>query len=239
MLKVVKANKNDEYARALSTNFKTLSYFAALWHLDPDTDEYRNTLKNIKGHYLLDALTGVWSSAGDQRLLEYQSSNKKRDYLTPVNQGELESAFDQWLSSSTAGMRFNGETKAIITIHANLTYLAKTVPNGESFELEHIIAKKYFEAADEKTRKALFGNSIGNCMFLPKGLNNRKKAKTLYEVNANGRYTKLITESFYFSEQDLNEAVDAIASGDHELANDIIQKRARLIADDTARILLI
>lgn len=239
MLKVVKANKNDEYARALSTNFKTLSYFAALWHLDPDTDEYRNTLKNIKGHYLLDALTGVWSSAGDQRLLEYQPRNKKRDYLTPVNQGELESAFDQWLSSGTAGMRFNGETKAIITIHANLTYLAKTVPNGESFELEHIIAKKYFEAADEKTRKALFGNSIGNCMFLPKGLNNRKKAKTLYEVNANGRYTKLITESFYFSEQDLNEAVDAIASGDHELANDIIQKRARLIADDTARILLI
>lgn len=101
------------------------------------------------------------------------------------------------------------------------------------------LLKKYFEAADEKTRKALFGNSIGNCMFLPKGLNNRKKAKTLYEVNANGRYTKLITESFYFSEQDLNEAVDAIASGDHELANDIIQKRARLIADDTARILLI
>ena len=56
MLKVVKANKSDEYARALSTNFKTLSYFAALWYLDPDSPEYRHTLRNIKGHYLLDAL---------------------------------------------------------------------------------------------------------------------------------------------------------------------------------------
>ena len=108
MLKVVKANKSDEYARALSTNFKTLSYFAALWYLDPDSPEYRHTLRNIKGHYLLDALTGVWSSAGDQRLLEYQPSYKKRDYLTPVDQRELESAFDQWLSSNTAGIRFNG-----------------------------------------------------------------------------------------------------------------------------------
>lgn len=239
MLKVVKANKSDEYARALSTNFKTLSYFAALWYLDPDSPEYRHTLRNIKGHYLLDALTGVWSSAGDQRLLEYQPSYKKRDYLTPVDQRELESAFDQWLSSNTAGIRFNRETKAIITIHANLTYLAKTVPNGESFELEHIIAKKYFEAADEKTRQALFGNSIGNCMFLPKGLNNRKKAKTLYEVNTDERYTKLITESFYFSEQDLEDAIGAIASGNRELANSIIKRRAKLIADDTVRILLI
>ena len=117
--------------------------------------------------------------------------------------------------------------------------MAKTVPNGESFELEHIIAKKYFEAADEKTRQALFGNSIGNCMFLPKGLNNRKKAKTLYEVNTDERYTKLITESFYFSEQDLEDAIGAIASGNRELANSIIKRRAKLIADDTVRILLI
>lgn len=177
MLKVVKANKNDEYARALSTNFKTLSYFAALWYLDPESEDYRSTLKNIKAHYLLDALTGVWSSAGDQRLFEYQPSSKKRDYLTPVSASDLEAAFDQWLASNVAGIRFSSETKAIITIHANLTYLATTVPNGESFELEHIIAKKFIEAASDTTKKGLFGNSIGNCMFLPKGINNRKKAR--------------------------------------------------------------
>lgn len=76
-------------------------------------------------------------------------------------------------------------------------------------------------------------------MFLPKGLNNRKKAKTLYEVNTDERYTKLITESFYFSEQDLEDAIGAIASGNRELANSIIKRRAKLIADDTVRILLI
>ena len=76
-------------------------------------------------------------------------------------------------------------------------------------------------------------------MFLPKGPNNRKKAKTLYEVNTDERYTKLITESFYFSEQDLEDAIGAIASGNRELANSIIKRRAKLIADDTVRILLI
>lgn len=238
MLKVVKANKNDEYARALSTNFKTLSYFAALWYLDPESEDYRSTLKNIKAHYLLDALTGVWSSAGDQRLLEYQPSSKKRDYLTPVSASDLEAAFDQWLASNVAGIRFSSETKAIITIHANLTYLATTVPNGESFELEHIIAKKFIEAASDTTTKGLFGNSIGNCMFLPKGINNRKKAKTLYEVNTDGRYNKLIQESFYFSEQDLRAALDALSSGDRELVNEIIRARSNLIVSSTVKVLL-
>lgn len=238
MLKVVKANKNDEYARALSTNFKTLSYFAALWYLDPESEDYRSTLKNIKAHYLLDALTGVWSSAGDQRLLEYQPSSKKRDYLTPVSSSDLEAAFDQWLASNVAGIRFSSETKAIITIHANLTYLATTVPNGESFELEHIIAKKFIEAASDTTKKGLFGNSIGNCMFLPKGINNRKKAKTLYEVNTDGRYNKLIQESFYFSEQDLRAALDALSSGDRELVNEIIRARSNLIVSSTVKVLL-
>lgn len=238
MLKVVKANKNDEYARALSTNFKTLSYFAALWYLDPESEDYRSTLKNIKAHYLLDALTGAWSSAGDQRLLEYQPSSKKRDYLTPVSSSDLEAAFDQWLASSVAGIRFSSETKAIITIHANLTYLATTVPNGESFELEHIIAKKFIEAASDTTKKGLFGNSIGNCMFLPKGINNRKKAKTLYEVNTDGRYNKLIQESFYFSEQDLRAALDALSSGDRELVNEIIRARSNLIVSSTVKVLL-
>lgn len=238
MLKVVKANKSDEYARALSTNFKTLSYFAALWYLDPESEDYRSTLKNIKAHYLLDALTGVWSSAGDQRLLEYQPSSKKRDYLTPVSASDLEAAFDQWLASNVAGIRFSSETKAIITIHANLTYLATTVPNGESFELEHIIAKKFIEAASDTTKKGLFGNSIGNCMFLPKGINNRKKAKTLYEVNTDGRYNKLIQESFYFSEQDLRAALDALSSGDRELVNEIIRARSNLIVSSTVKVLL-
>ena len=238
MLKVVKANKNDEYARALSTNFKTLSYFAALWYLDPESEDYRSTLKNIKAHYLLDALTGVWSSAGDQRLLEYQPSSKKRDYLTPVSASDLKAAFDQWLASNVAGIRFSSETKAIITIHANLTYLATTVPNGESFELEHIIAKKFIEAASDTTKKGLFGNSIGNCMFLPKGINNRKKAKTLYEVNTDGRYNKLIQESFYFSEQDLRAALDALSSGDRELVNEIIRARSNLIVSSTVKVLL-
>lgn len=239
ILKVVKANKNDEYAQGLSTSFKTLSYFAALWYLDPDSEEYRTTLRNIKAYYLYDALTGVWSSHGDQRLLEYQPSYRKRDYLTPIPLSDFEAAFDQWLTASTAGINFSKETKAIITIHANLTYLAKTVPNGESFELEHIIARKIIGASDEKTQKNLLGNSIGNCMFLPKGLNNKKKIKTLYDVNEDGRYTKLIQESFYFPEEDLRRAIEAIASGDYGEANRIIRERSVLVGETTAKILLL
>lgn len=75
-------------------------------------------------------------------------------------------------------------------------------------------------------------------MFLPKGINNRKKAKTLYEVNTDGRYNKLIQESFYFSEQDLRAALDALSSGDRELVNEIIRARSNLIVSSTVKVLL-
>lgn len=239
LLKTVKDNKSDSYALGLSTTFKTLSYFAALWHLDPSSSDYKNTLKNIKGYYLYDSLTKAWSGAGDLRLLGYQAGTKERDYLRPIEIDAFEKAFEQWIDSRTAGrVNFTGETKAIITIHANLTYLAKTVPSGESFELEHIIARKLIKDADQETAEALFGNSIGNCMFLPSGLNNKKKYKTLYDVNDDNRYTWLIRESFYFPEADLNDAINAIADGRPDDANRIIRKRAQLVGSSTAKALL-
>ena len=57
ILKRFKSSKNDEYALGISTTFKTLSYFAALWSLDPDSNDYRQSLKNIKAYYLYDALS--------------------------------------------------------------------------------------------------------------------------------------------------------------------------------------
>lgn len=238
LLKVIKSNKNDEYARGISTSFKTLSYFAALWELDPDSADYRASLTNIKAYYLYDSLTGAWGSAGDQRLLEYQTSHRKRDYLTPITQTEFNIAFEQWIASITPGINFNKETKAIITIHANLSYLATAVPNGESFELEHIIARKLINETGTTTQKKLCGSSLGNCMFLPKGLNNKKKVKTLYEVNEDERYSKLIRESFYFGEDDLTEAIDALRHGDAERANEIIRNRAIRVGQATAKALL-
>ena len=239
ILKVVKSNKNDEYAQGISTSFKTLSYFAALWNLDPESNSYRNSLRNIKAYYLYDALTGAWGSAGDQRLLEYQDAHRKRDYLSPITQEDFIAAFNQWISSITpGGIYFSKETKAIITIHANLSYLATAVPNGENFELEHIIARKFFNDTERDVQKKLCGNSLGNCMFLPKGLNNQKKIKTLYEVNEDERYSKLIQESFYFEERDLLDAIEAIKRGDTEQANRIIRSRASLIGAATAKALL-
>ena len=92
-----------------------------------------------------------------------------------------------------------------MTIHANLTYLSKDVSFGESLELEHIIAKKRIQAAEDGNKKHLLGGNLGNCMYLPRSTNNSKKDKTLYEVNEDHRFDALIKSSAYFSETEMEE----------------------------------
>lgn len=238
LLKRFKSSKNDEYALGISTTFKTLSYFAALWDLDPDSKDYRMSLKNIKAYYVYDALTKVWASKGDQRLLDYYPGNHVRNYLNPIGKVEFEDAFDRWLADTTPGINFSKEITALVTIHANLTYLATTVSYGESYELEHIISKKLINAHDTGSSKKLYGNSVGNCMYLPRFDNNKKKDKTLYEANDGRRYDKLIQESLYFSEDTLIEAIEAIKRDDFDAANEIIKNRAKRVAHSTVEALL-
>ena len=238
ILKRFKSSKNDEYALGISTTFKTLSYFAALWSLDPDSNDYRQSLKNIKAYYLYDALSKSWQSKGDLRLMDYYPSHHRRDYLTKIKREAFIEVFNRWLSDCAPGVNFSKEITAIVTIHANLTYLAKTVSYGESFELEHIIPRKLISTHDNKNPKKVMGNSVGNCMYLPRIDNNKKKDKTLYDVNQAGRYDKLIRESLYFSQPELDMAIKAIERHEFAVANEEISRRARKVAEATIEALL-
>ncbi|MDM8162748.1 DUF262 domain-containing protein [Collinsella intestinalis] len=238
ILKRFKSSKNDEYALGISTTFKTLSYFSALWSLDPDSNDYRQSLKNIKAYYLYDALSKSWQSKGDLRLMDYYPSHHRRDYLTKIKREAFIEVFNRWLSDCAPGVNFSKEITAIVTIHANLTYLAKTVSYGESFELEHIIPRKLISTHDNKNPKKVMGNSVGNCMYLPRIDNNKKKDKTLYDVNQAGRYDKLIRESLYFSQPELDMAIKAIERHEFAVANEEISRRARKVAEATIEALL-
>lgn len=231
ILKRYKANKNDEFAQGLSTTFKTLSYFAALWDLDPNSPEYFRTLKNIKAYYVYDFLTKTWSSHGDQRLLDFYPASKKRTYLEKLDRQAFVDAFTRWLADCTPGINFTKDVTALVSIHANLTYLSHTVPYGESFELEHIIAKKIINSYGNASNRRVYGSALGNCMYLPRLDNNRKKDKSLYEVNSDGKYDGLIDESLYFSQDELSTALDALKDGDLGTANALIAKRGHQVAE--------
>lgn len=236
-LKRYYAQKSNGYELGLSSTFKVLSYFAALWNLDPDSNEYKQSLRNIRSYYIYDSLISAWSSHGDQRLLEYYP-NKSRNYMQPIGKEQFKKAFDQWLDDSTPGVNFNSETKALMTIHANLTYLSKDVSFGESLELEHIIAKKRIQAAEDGNKKHLLGGNLGNCMYLPRSTNNSKKDKTLYEVNEDHRFDALIKSSAYFSETEMEEIARALDDHEYETVNSFILQRAKAVGYTISDLLL-
>ena len=219
----------DNYENGLSSTFKTLSYFAALWHFDPTAKEYQCTLHNIKAYYVFDAVTNAWSSHGDQRLLDYQSG--KRDYLLTLTVDQFDKAFGQWIDDQTPGINFGKDIKCLVTIHANLSYLAASVPDGETFELEHIIARKRINAVDDASKRKILGSALGNCMYLPKSTNNTKKDKTLYEVNEYEQYAQLIKDSQYFTEDEMESIDTALKQHDYATINNYILKRSRCVAD--------
>lgn len=239
LLKRIHASKSEEFETGISTTFKTLSYFAALWDLDPNSTEYHKSLRNIRSYYVFDTWTKVWSSHGDQRLLEYYPLYHKRSYLSPISKDAFKDAFRQWFADTTApGINFSKETKALVTIHANLSYLSSTVPYGESFELEHIVAKKLINEFDDPQHRKVCGSSLGNCMYLPKEVNNKKKEKNLYEVNVNHRYDTLINESLYFTEDQFAEISQALAAHDYKTVNALIEERGRRVAECLIDLLL-
>ncbi len=238
LLKRYKAEKSDEFAPGISTTFKTLSYFAALWDLDPKGPDYITSLRNIDAYYVYDFLIKAWTSHGDQRLFDFYPNIARRSYIEPISRDAFVEAYGRWLDDTTPGINFMKETVALVTIHANLTYLATQVPYGMDFELEHIVARKIITANDGPGRYNVFGNSIGNCMYLPKDENNRKKEKNLYQINGDGKYDELMKASDYFSEGDISEIVAALEAKDFERANERIIARARRVGEALADVLV-
>ena len=236
LLKRFKDN-GDNYENGLSTTFKTLSYFAALWNLQQSSEEYKKSLHNIKAAYVYDAITSAWSSHGDQRLLDYYQTGS-RNYLTPISEEQLKSAFDHWIDDQTSGIVFGKDIKCLVTIHANLSYLSASVPDGEAFELEHIIARKRINEVDTSKNRKILGSTLGNCMYLPRTDNNRKKDKTLYEVNSYGQYDQLIDESQYFTKEEMDAIEHALESKDMDTVNDYIRQRSRRVAYELVKQLL-
>lgn len=234
LLTVLKSSKKGQYATGITTSFKTLSYFANLW--DKETDaEFSAILKNIPAAYVYDYLTNSWGSHGDQRLFDYYP-NGNRTYATPISYDQFMDAYNQWLADSTPGINFSKDIKALVTIHANLTYLATAIPVHINYELEHITARKII--TDSPVSKKVFGGNIGNCMYLPKPDNDKKKYKNLYEVNDDGRYDWLIANSEYPTREELDSIVDAIDAKQPDEANTHILHRAEMVGSSLAEALL-
>lgn len=230
LLNRVMAGKSNEYVTGLSASFKTLSYFAALWDLDPESKEYRDSLTNIPSYYVYDFWAKSWLSHGDQRLLDYYPKYSKRSYRQALRPENLMDAYSQWSSDITTGINFSKEVKSLVTIHANLSYMSKVIPHGETFELEHIIAKKLINEADDPNNRKIYGGALGNCMYLPKQVNNKKKEKNLYEANSDGRYTDLIGESSYFTEDEFEEIKSSLDAHHYSGVNGFIINRGQEIA---------
>lgn len=230
LLNRVMAGKSNEYVTGLSASFKTLSYFAALWDLDPESKEYRDSLTNIPSYYVYDFWAKSWLSHGDQRLLDYYPKYSKRSYRQALRPENLMDAYSQWSSDITTGINFSKEVKSLVTIHANLSYMSKVIPHGETFELEHIIAKKLINEADDPNNRKIYGGALGNCMYLPKQVNNKKKEKNLYEANSDGRYTDLIGESSYFTEDEFEEIRSSLDAHHYSGVNGFIINRGQEIA---------
>ncbi|MEE6716615.1 DUF262 domain-containing protein [Schleiferilactobacillus harbinensis] len=226
--------KKSPYATGLSTSFKTLSYFAALW--GKTNDEMNASIKYIPQYYVFDFLNGAWTGHGDKRLGEYYQSVNKRNYQRPVPIDEFRRSFSRWLAENT-GVKttFSKQIQALITIHSNFTYLAGTIPNGEDYEFEHIIPKARILTYDSKP-SFVHLSSLGNGMFLPKRTNREKKDQTIYEnmdrwPSNIPRYTQFLKDSDYPERIQFQRIFANLRERDFDGVNSYIDERAKRVAD--------
>lgn len=228
-----KKDNQNQYHTGLTTTYKTLSYFAAMWNLEEGSIEETKTIQNIPAYYVYDAVSGNWGNAGDSRLLTYYTNfnnDIKRNYLKEIDKVTFKDDFYSWIENENGqARRFSASTKALETIHANLTYLADSINYSEALEFEHIYPKARIQKID-KGKQVLLGR-IGDSMYLPKGLNQKKKTNTLYEYDNGNDYSDLIKESSYPSEADFRYVFKKLASKDFDAINDRIIKRSRIVAD--------
>ncbi|CAH0416007.1 DUF262 domain-containing protein [Periweissella fabaria] len=227
-------NKNNnglEYHRALSTTYKTLSYFAALWNEKEGSTDEISIIKNIPAYYVKDSIDGIWGNAGDSRLYEFYPKSNTKHYMTAPDKNEFLNRFRSWIrDENTATERFTSDVKALSTIHANLTYLSDLVDYGESLQFEHIYPKARIREKD--TGKKVILGRLGNAMYLPKNLNQNKKTKTLYEIDNSKKYDKVIAESFYPKKTDFDIVFEELEDNNFGTVNDKILERSYQVANE-------
>ncbi|MEX3609475.1 DUF262 domain-containing protein [Rothia sp. LK2588] len=235
-------SSRSRYQTGLSTTFKTLSYFSALWNLKSGSCDYIKTMNNLPGYYLYDHFYGTWAAHGDTRLYDYYPEVNQKNYLTILDIDDFRNSFIQWLDEKNSGINFNADTTAITAIHANLTYLSNKLFDTDRLEREHVIAKKKINSIESGDRK-IFGNSIGNCMYLVKSKNNSKKDKNLYEFLSeaeikDSKIQYLINESHYLTKEEFAKVDSHLAQEEYDEINNIIEFRARKIIDSISKLLL-
>lgn len=215
-------DSKPQYQRYLNTAAKTLSYYASLW----DSNNSKNIYNNLPVYYLRDALANVWTSHGDQRLFDFYPDRQIRSYDESIPKKELEDTFSIWLKDKNFGrINFNGEVKALETIRANLTYLSHELPNGEPLQFEHIHARALLGNTDE-SKKSINIGSLGNIMFLPKGINESKGIKTIYDLVNYVDYKDLIKESKYPSVSDFDYIDEYLEKCDYDRINSYLETRS-------------
>lgn len=229
ILKQFTPSGKPAYATGITTSFKILSYFAALWELDVATDQYKSTIKNIPSYYLLDALTGVWTAHGDSRLVDYYPKSGLKNYQKQLEIEELIKALNTWQNDQNSEtVIVKKEARAILTIHANLTYMNSSLPTGENYEVEHIIPKAWVKEFDQDVKYTKLGE-IGNLMYLPKVLNAKKQALTLYDYQKSDEFETLICLSDYPSKKIFDKVREHLESKNFGAVNDIISDRSQSV----------
>lgn len=226
---IKKNAKKYHYSTGLSSSFKILSYFADLWDAEsPHKDEI---LRNIPAYYIYDSLNETWTGHGDSRLNDFYPGVHRRTYSENISEDEFNRAFDAWVDENPRNRKtFSKEIKALITIHSNLTYMSGSIPSGGDYEFEHIIPKEWM-VDKNNTSQPTHLSSLGNGMFLPKDVNNKKKGNTLYQWKNYDpeKYKDLIKESLYPDHNDFDRIKMYINSKNYEEINDFIDKRAKKV----------
>lgn len=224
-------NSENTFQNGLNTTYKTLSYFAALW----DSNDEKETLKVLPSHYVYDSIYKVWGNAGDSRFYDFYPSKHNKTYTSLVAKEQFIDQFKLWLhDTNTQTERFSVEVKALSTIHANLTYLSAYFSFNEPLQFEHIYPKARVRHYDTD-RKVLLGN-LGNCMYLPQKLNNKKKINTLYEEYDNSsKLSKLLKASRYPTESNFDTAFNDLSTDNFDTINNLIISRANGVIDDIVK----
>ncbi|WP_164509863.1 GmrSD restriction endonuclease domain-containing protein [Lacticaseibacillus porcinae] len=219
--------KKEPYLTALTTTFKLLSYYASLWTLDEE--QTTTILRHLPSYYVYDYLAGLWTAHGDQRLSDYYPNIHNKDYFASIPVDRFMTVFSRWCDENL-GIRktFSRDVQALIAIHGNLTYLAKTIPHAEDYEFEHIIPKKRILEFDPSPAKVQL-SSLGNGMLLPKSDNNKKKDKTLYESDDADKYTELIAKSAYPTPESFEVSFNSLKAQEFDRVNEQINQRAEVV----------
>lgn len=193
-----------EYETGVITDFKALSYFAALWSIKfsisddqklimnsgSETDTLVNkTMENIPAYCIFDTLNDNWRGSGDSRLNRFYKTRSSReaedsevssDFLHKISKDRFEAAVSTYIDAdlSSPSINFKPITKSLAVIVANKIY-GSFLQSGFSYEFEHVVAKDYLSS--KYSSSSIPAGSLGNVMLLEARGNRGKKEDNLWK----------------------------------------------------------